>query len=360
MSLMIRDNVPKERRPWRIKPSSAGPAGGPARPESGPASQAGTGEDDVLSRIEALDTKVRRARADADRRHPPTPKERARRAMGVGGVVMLVVGGVTAGLVVTGGSAHGDPIRTYLAAHVAPGTEVGLIGPVGSSLPSGYRGVPVRASDLAAPITLHYAVGPDPITAAGPVVATVVRAHASLLAVEPGRATLWALGRVPPAQAAPGHSPPPSSPSSSLAPVSTAPPSTAPVTPAVAPPTTVPPSPTAPTTAPSVTTTTPTTVAPPVTVAPLPPTTAPATSPAPSGPAASHGTPGPATWVVGLGQSMWSIAAAVEAQRSGATPTVAQISPLWAQLIAANRDRLPIPDNPNLIFPGTILTVPAG
>ena len=88
------------------------------------------------------------------------------------------------------------------------------------------------------------------------------------------------------------------------------------------------------------------------------PAPAPATAPAPE-PAPSASTVG-ASYVVGPGDSLWSIAATHLARRSGAPPAdVAdvEVAPYWVAVVAANRDRLRSGD-PNLIYPGEALELP--
>ena len=68
----------------------------------------------------------------------------------------------------------------------------------------------------------------------------------------------------------------------------------------------------------------------------------------------------PATnqWVVKAGESFWTIAASVVETRVGHAPTASEIVPFWQALIDANRAQLPRPGNPNLIYVGTVLTLP--
>jgi endonuclease/exonuclease/phosphatase family metal-dependent hydrolase len=61
--------------------------------------------------------------------------------------------------------------------------------------------------------------------------------------------------------------------------------------------------------------------------------------------------------VVQPGDSFWSIAESVVAGPGGTAPP-AVIVPYWRQLIAANRDRLVHPCNPDLIFPGQVFVLP--
>ncbi len=62
--------------------------------------------------------------------------------------------------------------------------------------------------------------------------------------------------------------------------------------------------------------------------------------------------------VVEPGMSFWSIAEEVVAERSGPVDERA-VSRYWQALIAANRDRLVVPGNADLLFPGQELVLPA-
>jgi hypothetical protein len=44
--------------------------------------------------------------------------------------------------------------------------------------------------------------------------------------------------------------------------------------------------------------------------------------------------------------------------KAGHPASVQEIGPLWRALIDANRDRLPRPSNPSLLYIGTLLTIP--
>ena len=93
----------------------------------------------------------------------------------------------------------------------------------------------------------------------------------------------------------------------------------------------------------------------PIAPSPAPP---PATAPSPE-PAPSASTVG-ASYVVGPGDSLWSIAATHLARRTGRAPAdVAdvEVAPYWVAVVAANRDRLQSGD-PNLIYPGEALELP--
>lgn len=106
-------------------------------------------------------------------------------------------------------------------------------------------------------------------------------------------------------------------------------------------------------------TTAPASTVPSTTVSPTtqPATTRPAANaPATTGPAQS---PAAGTYVVRPGDSLWSIARSVQTARSGGAPASAQVARYWIQLVTANLDRLPVPGDTNLIFPGQTLQLPA-
>jgi hypothetical protein len=62
-------------------------------------------------------------------------------------------------------------------------------------------------------------------------------------------------------------------------------------------------------------------------------------------------------WVVMPGESFWSIAEEVLADRDRGA-SIHELTAFWARLIDANRDRLADPHNPDLLFPGQELMVP--
>ena len=64
------------------------------------------------------------------------------------------------------------------------------------------------------------------------------------------------------------------------------------------------------------------------------------------------------TWTVRPGDHLWHIAHDTVAARLGHAPTDAQVIPYWEQLIKANLARLVDPENPDLIFPGQVFTLP--
>jgi nucleoid-associated protein YgaU len=63
-------------------------------------------------------------------------------------------------------------------------------------------------------------------------------------------------------------------------------------------------------------------------------------------------------WTVRPGECFWSIAEQVLTEHTGTAPTDAEIVPYWRRLIEANRSLLVHRDNPDLILPGQIFTVP--
>ncbi|MEY2447875.1 MAG: hypothetical protein QOH79_1351, partial [Acidimicrobiaceae bacterium] len=133
------------------------------------------------------------------------------------------------------------------------------------------------------------------------------------------------------------------------APATTAAPTTA------APETTTTTAPVTTTTAPAPTTTTApvtTSTSPPPPPAPPPPSPLPP-SPPPQAPATS-----PTQWEVQPGESFWSVAVAIADTRAGGQATTSAVDAMWRALIDANREQLPKPNNPSLLYVGTILTIP--
>ena len=64
-------------------------------------------------------------------------------------------------------------------------------------------------------------------------------------------------------------------------------------------------------------------------------------------------------WTVKAGESFWSVAEDVVKTRLGRAPTTAEIDTTWRAIIAANRQKLPDPSNPDVLWVGTVLTIPA-
>lgn len=66
----------------------------------------------------------------------------------------------------------------------------------------------------------------------------------------------------------------------------------------------------------------------------------------------------PSTWVVRPGDSFWRITEELRAGRGGATGDIAFLD-YWERLIDTNRSELVDRDNPDLLLPGQVLTIPA-
>jgi hypothetical protein len=64
------------------------------------------------------------------------------------------------------------------------------------------------------------------------------------------------------------------------------------------------------------------------------------------------------TVTVQAGDSFWSIAEDLVGLRLGRLPTDPEVIGPWLDLIAANRDALPDPDDADLVLPGTVLHLP--
>lgn len=93
-----------------------------------------------------------------------------------------------------------------------------------------------------------------------------------------------------------------------------------------------------------------TTTTPPPTAAPR----APAASAAPVAAAPTH-----EEVVVVVGESFWSIAVEAIAEARGTEPADHEVDAYWRLLVDANRARLVDPGNPDLLFPGQSLVLPA-
>ncbi len=122
-----------------------------------------------------------------------------------------------------------------------------------------------------------------------------------------------------------------------------------------------PPPSTPPTSAPAVTAST-------ATTATAAPPSAGAPAPALPGPAPANQAPAPdtasaasaaRTWRVEPGDHFWSVAERVLAEVWHHSPTDAEVEPYWRELVDANRSVLRDADNPDLLFPGQVITVPA-
>lgn len=92
-----------------------------------------------------------------------------------------------------------------------------------------------------------------------------------------------------------------------------------------------------------------------------PPPPPPAPPPEASAPPAAVAAPPSPGWrevEVQPGESFWQLAERHEAERLGRPPTEREVGACWQELVAANRDRLAVPGDPDLVFPGQRLLVP--
>jgi hypothetical protein len=63
-------------------------------------------------------------------------------------------------------------------------------------------------------------------------------------------------------------------------------------------------------------------------------------------------------WKVRPGDSLWSIAEFVLADRLGRPPSQRETARYWLRVIDMNRSRLPDPRNPSLLFAGDLISLP--
>lgn len=95
------------------------------------------------------------------------------------------------------------------------------------------------------------------------------------------------------------------------------------------------------------------------------PSPAEAAAPTPAPPPAVAATPAPApppavdVVAVAAGDCFWSISADVLADALGRPPSDGEVATHWRRLVEANRDRLVDPGNPDLLYPGQQLVLPA-
>jgi hypothetical protein len=66
----------------------------------------------------------------------------------------------------------------------------------------------------------------------------------------------------------------------------------------------------------------------------------------------------PRAWPVQPGESFWTIAADILTHAWGRPVSDHEIDPFWRSLVAANRDRLLDPADPDLIVPGQVFDIP--
>jgi hypothetical protein len=62
--------------------------------------------------------------------------------------------------------------------------------------------------------------------------------------------------------------------------------------------------------------------------------------------------------VVGAGDHLWSVADRALTGAWGRAASDAELAPYWEQVVAVNRERLADPGNPDLLFPGQVVSVP--
>jgi hypothetical protein len=67
--------------------------------------------------------------------------------------------------------------------------------------------------------------------------------------------------------------------------------------------------------------------------------------------------PVPVRYVVQPGDSFWSIAM-TRVKAAGSDPTIGHVASYWWMLVQANRADLPVPGNPDLLFPGDTVELP--
>ena len=68
--------------------------------------------------------------------------------------------------------------------------------------------------------------------------------------------------------------------------------------------------------------------------------------------------PTPRSWTVRPGDHLWGIAEAALTAAWGRPPAGTEAAPYWEQVVAANRDRLVRPDDPDLLFTGQAVLLP--
>lgn len=68
--------------------------------------------------------------------------------------------------------------------------------------------------------------------------------------------------------------------------------------------------------------------------------------------------PAMASWTIQPGEHLWRVAEAVVEAGGGRTDDIGSVAEYHQRLIAHNRTRLPVPDDPDLVFPGTVVECP--
>jgi nucleoid-associated protein YgaU len=65
------------------------------------------------------------------------------------------------------------------------------------------------------------------------------------------------------------------------------------------------------------------------------------------------------SWIVRPGDNLWTISEAALAAAWKRPPTVSEVGAYWWQVVQLNRPRLPRPSDPDLLFPGDEVRLPA-
>lgn len=81
-------------------------------------------------------------------------------------------------------------------------------------------------------------------------------------------------------------------------------------------------------------------------------------TPAPPEPAPAPTAASGSTVVVARGDSFWSIAVEAVTDATGRRPSASEVARYWDRLVEANRSRLVVPDNPDLLYAGQSLDLP--
>jgi len=89
-----------------------------------------------------------------------------------------------------------------------------------------------------------------------------------------------------------------------------------------------------------------------------PPSTTTTTPEAVGGDEAPPAAPAVPTWEVAPGQHFWAVAELVLSDAWGRAPTDLEVDGYWRVLVETNRPVLRDPANPDLLYPGQVLTVP--
>ncbi len=105
--------------------------------------------------------------------------------------------------------------------------------------------------------------------------------------------------------------------------------------------------------------------APPTVTTPSSATPGPTTDPGPAPDGAESPVPGttvlgslPGTWTIRSGDHLWRVASVTLGRQWGARPADAQVLDYLHDLISANRDRLVVTTDPDLVYPGQVFVLP--